>query len=68
MSSTGVAVLGFKVERPSRLAWKNTRGKPFVASGEGISINSRRGRGEFGLRPGNYSLYVSGAAWTIAVR
>ena len=68
-SGTGATTLSFNVERPSRLAWTNSEGKPFSATGAGISIDSRRGRGEVELHPGDYDdVKVEGASWTIVVR
>ena len=68
-SGTGGTTLSFNVERPSRLVWTNTEGKPFSATGAGISVDSRRGRGEVDFRPGEYEkVKVEGANWTIVVR
>ncbi|MBA3420885.1 MAG: hypothetical protein H0U12_03165 [Thermoleophilaceae bacterium] len=67
VSSTGTATLFFKIDKPSSFVWKNAKGKPFLAQGRGISIASSRGRGEAKLPPGRYSVFVSGAAWTVAV-
>jgi len=68
-SGTGATTLSFNVERPSRLAWTNSEGKTFSASGGGISVDSHRGRGEVELRPGTYdNVKVEGASWTIVVR
>lgn len=68
VSSRGPATLHFKVEQSTRLVWTNNDGKPFLARGSGISINSRRGRGEVHLSPGRYEVYVRGTAWKIALR
>lgn len=68
VSSTGTATPFFKVDRPSSFVWESTKGKLFSAQGRGIAIASSRGRGEVKLRPGRYSLLVSGGTWTVAVR
>ena len=68
-SGTGSTKLSFNVERRSRLVWTNTEGRRFSASGAGISIDSRAGRGEVALDAGDYDdVRVSGASWTIVVR
>jgi hypothetical protein len=68
-SGNGRTTLSFNVERPSRLAWTNSEGKPFSAKGGRISIDSRRGHGEIQLQPGDYNnVKVEGTTWTIVVR
>ena len=68
-SGTGRTDLTFNVEQPSRLVWTHTEGRRFSASGGGISIDSRAGRGEVALEAGRYEdVRVSGASWTIVVR
>ncbi len=68
-SGTGSTKLSFNVEQRSRLVWTNTEGRRFSASGAGISIDSRAGRGEVALDAGDYDdVRVSGASWTIVVR
>jgi len=68
-SGSGATTLSFNVERPSRLAWTNTEGKPFTARGAGISIDSHEGRGEVDLHRGDYEDdRIEGANWTIVVR
>ncbi len=68
-SGTGSTNLSFNVEQPSRLVWTNSEGRRFSASGAGISIDSRAGRGEVALEAGDYDdVRVNGASWTIVVR
>ncbi len=68
-SGTGRTKLSFDVEQRSRLVWTNSEGRRFSASGAGISIDSRAGRGEVALEPGDYDdVRVTGESWTIIVR
>jgi len=68
-SGSGATTLSFNVEGPSRLVWTNSRGRPFSARGDGISIESRAGRGEVPLDARGYDgVRVRGSSWTIVVR
>jgi hypothetical protein len=68
-SGNGHTTLSFNAERPSRLVWTNNQGERFSIEGAGISVDSRGGRGEVRLDPGEYeNLRVSGQNWTIVVR
>ena len=68
-SGSGSTSLSFNVEQPSRLAWTDVEGASFSARGDGISIDSRAGRGEVELAPGDYqNVKVRGQNWTIVVR
>jgi hypothetical protein len=68
-SGTGGTNLSFSVDPRSRLVWTNDEGERFSAQGEGISIDSRRGRGEVRLDAGRYEdVKVRGKTWTIIIR
>jgi hypothetical protein len=68
-SGNGRTTLSFNAERPSRLVWTNNQGERFTIEGAGISVDSRQGRGEVRLDPGEYeNLKVNGENWTLVVR